>query len=74
MSKNLVCAQLLSHIQLFLTPWTVAHQAPLSTEFAGKKTGLDCHFLFQGIFPTQESDMHLLRDSLLLYYRWILYY
>ena len=23
-------AQLLSHIQLFVTPWTVAHQAPLS--------------------------------------------
>ena len=29
--KNL--AQLLSHIQLFVTPWTVAHQAPLSMGF-----------------------------------------
>ena len=26
-------AQLLSHVQLFTTPWTVAHQAPLSVEF-----------------------------------------
>ena len=26
----LVCAQLLSHVRLFATPWTVAHQAPLS--------------------------------------------
>ena len=26
--------QLLSHVQLFVTPWTVAHQAPLSTEFS----------------------------------------
>ena len=26
-----VCA--LSHVQLFAAPWTVAHQAPLSTEF-----------------------------------------
>ena len=23
-----------SHIQLFATPWTVAHQAPLSVEFS----------------------------------------
>ena len=27
---NAVCAQLLSCVQLFGTPWTVAHQAPLS--------------------------------------------
>ena len=24
---------MLSHVQLFVTPWTVAHQAPLSTGF-----------------------------------------
>ena len=29
-----VCAQSLSRIQLFLTPWTIAHQAPLSMEFS----------------------------------------
>ena len=28
-----MCA-LLSHVQLFATPWTVAHQAPLSMEFS----------------------------------------
>ena len=28
-----VHAQLFSHIQLFATPWTVAHQAPLSLGF-----------------------------------------
>ena len=28
-----MCVQLLSHVQLFATPWTVAHQAPLSMEF-----------------------------------------
>ena len=27
-------AQLLSHVQLFTTPWTVAHQAPLSIGFS----------------------------------------
>ena len=24
-------------------------------DFPGKNTGVDCHFLFQGIFSTQES-------------------
>ena len=28
-----VCAHVLHHMQLFLTPWTVASQAPLSMEF-----------------------------------------
>ena len=26
--------KLLSHVQLFVTPWTVAHQVPLSMEFS----------------------------------------
>ena len=37
--------------------------------FSGKSTGVGCHFLLQGIFPTQESNPHLLHwqvDSLLL--------
>ena len=28
--------------------------------FPGKNTGIGCHFLFQGIFPTQGSNPHLL--------------
>ena len=28
------CAQSLSHVRLFVTPWTIAHLAPLSTEFS----------------------------------------
>ena len=31
---NSMCAQSLSLVLLFLTPWTVACQAPLSTEFS----------------------------------------
>ena len=27
-------ACMLSHVQLFVTPWSVAHQAPLSMEFS----------------------------------------
>ena len=29
-----MCAQLLRRVRLFATPWTVAHQVPLSMEFA----------------------------------------
>ena len=28
---------MLSHVQLFVTPWTVAHHAPLSMQFSRKK-------------------------------------
>ena len=42
------------------TPWTVAHQTPLSINFSGKGTGVGCHFLLQGLFPTQESNPRLL--------------
>ena len=33
--------------------------------FSGKNTGVDCLFFLQGIFPTQESDLHLLLSSAL---------
>ena len=29
-----VCVSFLSHVQLIATPWTIACQAPLSTEFS----------------------------------------
>ena len=34
----------------FLSPW----------DFPGKNTGAGCHFLLQGVFPTQGSNPHLL--------------
>ena len=46
----------LSRVRLFATPWTVAYQAPLSMDFPGNSTGVDCHFLLQRIFPTQGSN------------------
>ena len=49
---------LLSHVRLFASPWTVTCQALLSMGFPSKNTY--CHFLFQGIFPTQESNPRLL--------------
>ena len=57
---------MLSCVQLFAIPGTVAHQTPLSMEFFRQ----GCHFLLQVIFPTQGSNpclLHLLHweaDSL----------
>ena len=39
------CAQLFSRVWLFATPWTVAHQAPLSMESSRQDAGVGSHFL-----------------------------
>ena len=49
------CAQWLSHVRLFATPWTVAYLLH-PWDFPGKSTGVGCHFLLQRIFPTQGSN------------------
>ena len=49
-----------SHVQLFETPWTIAHQTPLPMEFSEQEYWSDCCAFFQGIFPTQGSSPHLL--------------
>ena len=59
LQKN-VCAHLFSHVQLFVTPWTVACHAPCPWDYPGTNTGVGCHFLLQGIFPTQGWNPHLL--------------
>ena len=51
-----VCVRVLSHVQLFATPWSAAHQAPPSMGFS-RQEYWSCHFLLQGIFPTQESNL-----------------
>ena len=33
----------------------------------GKNTGVSCHFLLQGLFPTQESNLGLLHCRQILY-------
>ena len=58
-----VHACMLSHfslVRLFVPPWTVALQAPLSMGFSIKNTGVGCHALLQWIFPTQGLKSHLL--------------
>ena len=69
-SKHNTCkSSLFCQVQVFATPWTVAHQAPLSMEFSRQEswTGLGNHSLLQGIFPIQGSNPGL------LHCRWILY-
>ena len=53
--------KLLSRVQLFATPWAVACTRLLHPwDFLDKSTGVGCHFLLQGIFPTQGSNPGLL--------------
>ena len=56
---------MLGHAWLSATPWT--HQAPLSMGFSMQEDLSGLHFLLQGIFPTQGSNLCLLHwqvDSL----------
>ena len=39
------------------TPWTVAHQAPLSMGFSRQEYWSELHFLLQGIFPAQGLNL-----------------
>ena len=55
-----VCVCVLNCGRLFMTVWTVAHQAPHPWDTPGKNTGVDCQLLLQGIFPAQGSNPHLL--------------
>ena len=55
------CAQSLNRVQLFVTPQTTAHRLLCPWSFPGKNTGVDCHFLLQGIFLTQGLNPNLLR-------------
>ena len=55
-------------VWLFVTPWTVAHRLLCPWDFPGKNTGVGCHFLLQGIFPTQRSNLCLLRCRQIFYH------
>ena len=55
-----VCAHSLSCVCLSVTLWTIAPRLLCPWDSSGKNTGVDCHALLQGIFPTQGSSPHLL--------------
>ena len=46
-----VCAQALNHIQLFLTSWTVARQAPLFMKFSRQEYWSGLPFPTPGDLP-----------------------
>ena len=57
-----VCALSCSVMSSSLRPHGLQPARPLRPwDFLGKNTGEGCHFLLQGIFPTQGSNLHLLR-------------
>ena len=51
---------MLSHVQLFMTPWTVVPRILCPRNFLGKNAGMGGHFLLQRIIPTQWSKPSLL--------------
>ena len=55
-----LCAIVLSHVQLFVAPWTIASQAPLSMGFSRQEYWGVLPFSSPGFFPTQGSNPHLL--------------
>ena len=68
---NMACIQLdhnikllfsdLSCVQLFSDPMDYSPPSPFCPwDFPGKNTKVGCHFLLQGIFLTQESNLCLL--------------
>ena len=59
--------QSLSCVQLFSTPRTAAHQAPLSMQFSKREHCSGLPFPSPGIFPTQGSNLGLLHCRLILY-------
>ena len=60
--------QFLSHVQLFATPWTVAHQSSPSTRNSpNKNAGVGSHSLLQEIFPMQGAIVGLLHCRQILY-------
>ena len=61
------CIQSLSHVQLFATPWTVAHQNPMSMEFSRQEYWSGLPFPSPGDFPDpgiEPGSPELPADSL----------
>ena len=64
---SILCAYLLSHVRFFATAWTSLPGSSVHEDSPGKNTGVGCHALIHGFFPTQGSNWGL------LHCRWIIY-
>ena len=60
-----MCAWVLSRIQLFETPWTVAHQAPLSLQFSRQEYWSGLAFPTPGHLPDPGTESVILVSSVL---------
>ena len=58
--ENNVESESVSHSVVSATPRTIACQAPHPWNSSGKNIGVRSHSLFQGIFPTQGSNLGLM--------------
>ena len=65
-SSGMICVCVLSHILLFQPHGLQPNRLLCPWNLPGKNTGAGCHFLLQGIFPMQGSNLHL---PSLLYHR-----
>ena len=54
------CTRVLSHVQLLVTPWTAARQAPVSMEFCRQEYWIGLPFPMPGALLAQGSNLHLL--------------
>ena len=65
-----VCGESVSHLVVSnsVTPWTVAHKLLCPWKSPGKNTGVGCHFLLQGTFPTQGLNLGLPHCRQILYH------
>ena len=54
--KPLLCFTHSVMTDSFAIPWAVAPRLLCPWDFLGKNIGVNCHFLLQGIFPTQRSN------------------
>ena len=62
-----MCFQSLSHVQLFAPQGLQPARLLCPWNSPGKNTGVSCHFLLQGIFPTQGLNSSVLHCRKILY-------
>ena len=61
-----MCAQSLSRVRLFVTPWTEARQASLSKGFSSKNSLVGCHCPPPGNLPNLRIKLACLRSPALV--------
>ena len=66
---SLISMCMLSYVWLFRDPMDYSLKLLCLWNFLKEKTGVGCHFLLQGIFPTQRSNLCLLLGRQ-IFYRW----